>query len=257
MAAVKHFSRARGHAANFHLYHRLYLLLRGIKRAHGLRYSLPKRLPVTPTMLLSIRASIFSSFRPYQDKLMLWAALVSAFFGFLRVSEYTSTHKTKFDPGATLLYTDLLVSRHFASLRIKSSKTDPFRQGVTIRLATTGSTLCPIKALRNFLPHHPSRQGPLFTFHNGRYLTRNDINTALSTATNGAANISSHSLRIGAASTAAASGCPKYMIKSLGRWSSDCFRRYIRIPDRTIKDLSRDLANCSISVPNNFNPALL
>ena len=43
-------------------------------------------------------------------------------------------------------------------------------------------------------------------------------------------NFNSHSLRIGAAKDAAKKGVPAYIIKSLGRWRSTAFERYIRIP---------------------------
>ena len=80
--------------------------------------------------------------------------------------------------------------------------------------------------------------------------------TCFSLPTNGLANVSSHSLRIGAASTAAAMGCPKWLIQAMGRWTSDCFRRYIRINDTTIRRTSRILANCRITVPTDFNPLI-
>ena len=38
---------------------------------------------------------------------------------------------------------------------------------------------------------------------------------------------SSHSFRIGAATTAASAGIPDKTIRTLGRWSSDCYHRYI------------------------------
>ena len=87
-------------------------------------------------------------------------------------------------------------------------------------------------------------------------VTRADINNILRDTSNGAANISSHSLRIGAASTAAAMGCPKYLIQSMGRWSSDCFRRYIRLSDTTIRNTSRAMARCNIPIPLDFDPRM-
>ena len=46
-------------------------------------------------------------------------------------------------------------------------------------------------------------------------------------------NYSSHSFRIGAASAATAAGIPKWQIQALGRWSTDCYKRYIRLPSST------------------------
>ena len=185
---------------------------------------------------------------------MIWAAITTAFFGFLRVSEYTASHKTKFDPSCTLLFHDLLLDDSTAHLMIKASKTDPFRQGVRIRLATNNTWLCPVAALHNFKLLHPTGSGPLFTFKNKKFLTRTDMNTVLTSTTNGLANTSSHSLRIGAASTAAAMGCPKWLIQSMGRWTSDCFRRYIRVSDQTIQKTSRALAKCRVPIPTDFDP---
>ena len=254
MAAIKHFSIIRGFSTPFGSFNRLYLLTKGIRRKQGSSHAVPKRLPITPTLLHTIAHNLFNSTRLYEDKTMLWAAILLAFFGFLRVSEYTSSHKTQFDPDTTLLFRDIDIRSDHARICIKASKTDPFREGVCVRVAANNTRLCPIRALHKFLSLHPSGHGPLFAFHNGRYLTRKDINDTLNSTTNGLANISTHSLRIGAASTAAAMGCPKWLIQGMGRWTSDCFRRYIRITDKTIRRTSKVLANCHIPVPSDFNP---
>ena len=256
MAAIKHFSIIRGYKTPFNSFSRLYLLTKGIRRKQGSSRSKPKRLPITPTLLNTIAMNLFNSSRLYEDKVMLWAALMLAFFGFLRVSEYTSSHKTKFDPDTTLLVRDINLAPDHARVFIKASKTDPFREGVCIRVAANGTRLCPVIALRNFLKIHPSGHGPLFVFRSGKFLSRKDLNDLLVSTTNGLANVSSHSLRIGAASTAAAMGCPKWLIQAMGRWTSDCFRRYIRINDSTIRRTSRILANCRVTVPTDFNPLI-
>ena len=254
LCAVKHRSILLGHDIPFSDFHRLYLLLRGIKRAQGRSHSLPKRLPITPILLRTIKENLFNSSRLFQDKVMIWAAITTAFFGFLRVSEYTTTRKTQYDPTSTLLASDVRIRNDSVRLHLKTSKTDPFRQGVTVRIEANNTILCPVNALRWYIAAHPNPRGPLFTFHNGTFLTRRDLNNILRDTTNGEVNISSHSLRIGAASTAAAMGCPKYLIQDMGRWSSDCFRRYIRVPDATIRRASRAIASCNIPVPLDFDP---
>ncbi len=49
-------------------------------------------------------------------------------------------------------------------VRIKVSKTDPFREGVDVFLGRTEADLCPVTALLNYLCARGSSQGPLFVF---------------------------------------------------------------------------------------------
>jgi hypothetical protein len=47
-----------------------------------------------------------------------------------------------------------------------------------------------------------------------------------------------HSMRIGCATTLAANNVPDHLIQAIGRWSSDCYKRYIRIPQERRAGLS-------------------
>ena len=83
--------------------------------------------------------------------------------------------------------------------------------------------------------------GPLFVCEDGQFLTRArfvmEVKKALELAGVNAAEFNGHSFRIGAASTAAARGMEDSLIKMLGRWESDAYQRYIRIP-------RQELAKC-------------
>ena len=65
----------------------------------------------------------------------------------------------------------------------------------------------------------------------------------------------SHSLRIGAATTVAAASIPDWCILGLGRWSSDCYQRYIRLPSSGTGNIAR-LLDQSYLTPARYTSAL-
>ena len=242
-----------GYDPDFTPYNRLYRVIRGIKRTQGARFKKPPRIPITPNLLLQLGYTLWNSSFIFQNKIMLWAAMLTAFHGFLRVSEYTSSHVKKYNPLTTLCYEDIQFQGHSAfSIHIKSSKTDPFRQGTTIHIYRNDSPLCPFQALSKYMSNHPTRSGPLFCWNDGRYLTRSNLATVLSKIKpQHITSMSSHSFRIGAATTAAGAGYPRWLIQALGRWSSNCYKDYIRIPHHTLKEVSSSLAYHH--PPHNFS----
>ena len=93
-------------------------------------------------------------------------------------------------------------------------KTDPFQAGSVIWLASNNSGLCPFRALQQYMVVHPSNTGPLFVFQCCKYLMRKDISNSLRQLLPNNQGLSSHSFRIGAASTAASVGHPGWLIQS-------------------------------------------
>ena len=186
----------------------------------------------------------------FQDKAMLWAAMLTAFHGFLRVSEYTASHIRKYNPLTTLSFKDITLTPSAILMHIKASKTDPFRQGTTIYLYRNNTPLCPVNALTYYVSSHKTKSGPLFAWHDGRYLTRPGFAASLKRIKPlEITSMSSHSFRIGAATTAAAAGLPRWLIQALGRWTSNCYRDYIRIPQTTLQSVS-------ISLSQNYHQPL-
>ena len=77
-------------------------------------------------MLEEIKFQLFNWSKRYEDKLMLWAAMLTTFFGFLRVSECTSAFVSSYDPSTTLCYEDVQFKDNQINIKIKASNTDPF-----------------------------------------------------------------------------------------------------------------------------------
>ena len=249
IAAIKYQSQVLGHTLDMTSFCRLYRLLRGIKRTQGKKFKKPPRIPITPTLLLLLGQNLWNSSFHFEDKAMLWAAMLLAFYGFLRVSEYTSPYVSSYNPATTLCYQDIsIISSSEVSVHIKASKTDPFRSGMHISIHANHSPLCPVHAIIKYINQHTNKAGPLFMWHNGRFLTRSGLATVLHRIKpTHIKNMSSHSFRIGAASTAAAAGHPRWLIQSLGRWSSNCYKDYIRVPPTTLAHVSQSLSSLSVS----------
>ena len=168
------------------------------------------------------------------DSDMLVSAVTLAFFGLLRVSEYTSPSTTQFDHSLHLAVSDVTINayRRLAYIRIKASKTDPFRDSAVVRVGASRSEICPVSALVTYLLRSRRRGGgPLFLFQDGRHLTRVHVAAVVQGALGRDVNLNTHSFRIGGASALATSGVPAYQIQLLGRWRSDAFLAYIRLSD--------------------------
>ena len=88
----------------------------------------------------------------------------------------TAPSEAGYDPGVHLYVSDVAVDSAsnptFVQLRIKQSKTDPFRLGAKLVVGRTGMSLCPVAALLDYLRLRGLSEGPLFRYQDGRYLTR-------------------------------------------------------------------------------------
>ena len=177
LAAIKHFLIIYGYHHTFPPLPRLYMLTRTIKRQA--KNKPPIRSPITIPELTGLHTFLQTSRYIQADQAMLWAAYLTAFFGFLRSSEFVSPTIKTFDQTHTLLITDVYFVGRNILIHIKTSKTDPFSQGCTIKLAPTQHKICPVTALKDFLKIHPTRQGPLFTYTDGTYSTRWCMHRAL------------------------------------------------------------------------------
>ena len=178
---------------------------------------------------------------------MLWAAFTLAFFGFLRVGELTYSSAKTFLTVRDITFIPNITTPTSMRVHIKQSKTDPFRQGTTLVIASH-SLVCAVTDLREYLlqrnPADPEE--PLFMLQNKEPLTRTLLNDNLRELLNILGYVENeyalHSFRIGAATTAATKNIPPWLIKTLGRWRSECYELYIRTPSTIIHSVPENLA---------------
>ena len=151
-------------------------VMRGIKRV-GAEKGITKRerLPISPGILSQLKQVWSPSGHTHNTK-MIWAACTLCFFAFLRVGEMTVPNGQAFDESAHLSVKDIAVDDTYhpsmIQIRIKQSKTDPFRRGIDLFVGRTGAELCPVSAILDYLSMRGMSPGPLFKFNDGRPLTR-------------------------------------------------------------------------------------
>ena len=222
--------------------HSLHYIIRGLKRLQGDSFSRKQRLPFTVTSLSILCAHITKTFS-YRNGVMLKAAVLVAFFGLLRSAEYCCPTIKLQNPTVHLQYRDIDVDyvSGVIKMSIKASKTDPFKTGAVVRICRTGSDLCPFSALITLLGIHPTLTGPLFVFEDCTYLTRGRLAKIVKDVFPRSCNLDTHSFRIGGATAACALGFSEGMIKELGRWKSDCYKKYIKLPDKYISHAQKQM----------------
>ena len=135
---------------------------------------------------------------------------------------------------------------HPALLRIhiKGSKTDQTRCGIHLFVGKTDNQLCPVAAVLAYLVARGRRPGPMFVLQNGQALTCQQLVIMMRQTLTGVEckRYCGHSLRIGAATTAAARGVGETTIQMLERWASDSYKPYIRFPREQLAHISQQLA---------------
>ena len=182
LVAVQDLHRELNFPLHIQKMHRLQKVLTGIK---SLAPSTKRdRFPITTQILTTIHNYLHPALSTNLDHIMLWAAFTLAFFGFLRASEFTCNGP--FNPEVHLTSQDMtfhpdMQSPSLMRVKIKQSKTDPFRQGCTLTIAKSTSPICSVMAMKDFiLQTQPPANRPLFTFfQSGSWLTRSSLTKEL------------------------------------------------------------------------------
>ena len=166
------------------------------------------------------------------------AACLLAFAAFLRYDEL-----------ADLQCTDISFHNGYIEVRIRSSKTDQYRQGSSVLVSRTDKCTCPVKMLEKYMfmgGLTQSSEGFLFRplTRGGKELRpsgclsytrmRELLLERLESLGYPASQFGVHSLRSGGASAAAQAGVPDRLFKKHGRWRSEAAK------DGYVKDSDSD-----------------
>lgn len=192
------------------------------------------RLPITLPILHKILCLAPDLSLSRYELCLFRAMCCLAFYAFLRVGEMAVTNNNtsilSIDNIAKLLNADNhVVSLKVTFLTYKHSYNQPPFSLVIGRQ----SLFCPVQFLLDYLSCRGNSPGPLFIL-GGLPVPRRYFCGLLAMAIKrcglNPARYKGHSFRIGAASHAAERGMSDAQIRVLGRWKSNAFLRYIRIP---------------------------
>ncbi len=101
----------------------------------------------------------------------------------MRAGELTVPSDQGYDPTIHLSLGDISVDNPadpgVLGVRLKASKTDPFRKGISLFIGRVASDICPVAAMLAYLLVRGHQSGPLFLFRDGRFLTHQRLVVAV------------------------------------------------------------------------------
>lgn len=198
---------------------------------------LDSRLPITlPILNRILESSVVICHTPY-DRYLFQAMCSLAFFACMRVGEFTWITTQERDSLIQLHQLTQLVDANQRVISLKFTFRD-FKHNYNQRpfsvVIYRRNNFCPVQIILDYLSLRGSGPGPLFRLADGSPVSRTIFIDKLSMAIKycglDPSRYKGHSFRIGAASFAADAGMSDSQIRALGRWKSNAFHKYIRIP---------------------------
>jgi hypothetical protein len=215
-----------------------------------------RRLPITGPLL----ARLVESVRPNTvEGRALRAGVAIGFFGLLRAGEFT--YKDGYP---------VLCRRHVSwepshvAIHLEQSKTDRWRRGVSVKIFRSQGPVCAVSLLWEAWVTSPLQDhtAPLLQVDRvGSPLSYRAlldfIKTAVSSLGYAPAEFSTHSLRIGGATQLAMCQFSGEQIQAVGRWTSDCYQRYVRFPNDFFRQVALALGASTAPSDAPYGPLSL
>ena len=196
---------------------------------------------------------------------VLWAALTMAHFSLLHTGEFT-VDQEQFNPTHHLCIqevTPILTAQselRYVTIHLKTSKTDPFGQGMDVIIGCSGTQVCGACAAWDLIQSHQVKQAshaaPFFQL-SGWPLSRDmmvgHIKGLLAKLGLNPSSYSRHSLHTGGVNTATTVSLRDWEIKSLGCWKSNTYWMYIREMTGMKANCARRMAHAPASRAFNYS----
>ena len=213
-----------------------FLISKLVAGAYRLKPTVDIRLPITVPILDRLVAALSHITLSVYEMTLFRAMFLLAFNAYARIGEITTTNA--FSLSTVLQYGDVTIHgkcgqpskvsvtfRHFKHNLTSSPHVISFGHGPTAVSA--------VQSVVDYMKARGANAGPLFCHVQGCSVSRlafdRLLHRALKFCNLDSARYKGHSFRIGAATHAAQSNLSDSQIRALGRWSSNAFRKYIRL----------------------------
>ena len=192
------------------------------------------RLPVTLPVLSRLVQALPTVFTSRYKCLMLRAMMVLAFKAYLRIGEMVP--RSRGTIRGCLHMDDVLLSGELITISFRRFKHSARQGPQSLQVrgeCIQGTRIHPASFLRDFQLARGNVQASLFAYPDGSPMLRSEFDVSLKRLLGFCGYQTSafkgHSFRIGAATAAALRGESDAQIRAAGRWTSDAFKKYIRI----------------------------
>ena len=212
-----------------------FLVQKLVEGSYRLSPSIDARLPITVHILDKLIGCIPLIITSTYEQKLFTAVFLFAFSAFARVGELVWTNNAVSDH--ILCLSDLSFSCVNGKIQkvlvcFRKYKHSNGQQSKIVSVSHGKTSVSAITALVQFIDKRKTNAGPLFCYSNGTCLTRthfdNILRRCLKMIGLDSSKYKGHSFRIGAATAAAENGLSDAQIRSLGRWNSNAFQKYIR-----------------------------
>jgi hypothetical protein len=212
-----------------------FLIQKLVAGAYRLGNTFDIRLPITHSILNSLLDVVPEVVFDKYSQILFKALFLFAFGAFARIGELVCTTPENLENVVQLR--DVTLSSNngeVTAIHVRFRKYKHNSQGVP-KVICFGPGCCKLSAVVavvEYLKNRPASPGPFFVSNMGTPLRRNTFDVTLQRCLRlcnlDSTHYKGHSFRIGAATAAAERGLSDAQIRTMGRWQSNAFLKYIR-----------------------------